>query len=47
MHVVRSGETLTRIAQAYGVTVEAVVRANQLANADSIYAGQKLIIPPP
>ncbi len=47
IHVVRSGETLTRIAQAYGVTVEAVVQANHLANADSIYVGQKLIIPPP
>lgn len=45
IHVVRSGETLTTIAQKYGVTVEAIVKANGLSNADAIYVGQQLVIP--
>ncbi len=44
-HVVRPGETLTTIARAYHVTVEAIARANNLVNPDRIYAGQTLVIP--
>lgn len=47
IHTVQPGESLTLIAQRYGVTVAAIVKANQLANPDAIYAGQKLIIPEP
>ncbi len=47
VHTVASGETLTLIAKQYGVTVDAIVQANQLSNADAIYAGQPLIIPAP
>lgn len=47
VHTVASGETLTLIAKKYGVTVDAIVQANQLSNADAIYAGQPLIIPAP
>jgi hypothetical protein len=47
VHTVTSGETLTLIAKKYGVTVDAIVQANQLSNADAIYAGQQLIIPAP
>lgn len=47
IHVVKPGESLTYIAQQYGVTVADIVAANHLANPDSIYSGQKLIIPPP
>jgi len=43
-HVVESGHTLSAIAQAYGVSVKSIKRANNLKN-DSIYVGQKLFIP--
>ncbi len=44
-HTVEPGQTLSAIAQAYGVTVSAIVKANKLANPDSVRAGQKLFIP--
>lgn len=44
-HVVQSGETLSEISAAYGVTVNVLVRENKLKNANAIYAGQKLFIP--
>ncbi len=47
VHIVQPGESLTLIAQKYGVTVDAMVQANQLKNPDAIYAGQKLVIPTP
>ncbi|MDF7808285.1 LysM peptidoglycan-binding domain-containing protein [Pontiellaceae bacterium B12219] len=43
-HVVESGHTLSAIAQAYGTTVSAIKKANNLKS-DSIYVGQKLFIP--
>jgi len=46
-HVVQGGETLSKIAGMYGVTVEAIMTANQLANANLIREGQTLIIPSP
>jgi len=45
VHVVQRGETLYRIAQRYGTTVQALVAANNLANPNLIHWGQKLIIP--
>ncbi|MFN2186098.1 MAG: LysM peptidoglycan-binding domain-containing protein, partial [Anaerolineae bacterium] len=44
-HTVRRGETLSSIAARYGTTVQAIVQVNGLANANYIYAGQRLIIP--
>jgi LysM repeat protein len=44
-HTVLPGETLFRIAQQYGVTVDAIKLANALTS-DLIYAGQVLVIPP-
>lgn len=44
-HVVQQGETLAIIAARYGRTVAALVAANNLASADRIFAGQRLIIP--
>ncbi len=46
-HVVQRGETLSKIAEIYGVTVEAIMSANQLANANLIREGQTLTIPAP
>jgi len=43
-HVVKSGESLSRIAAAYGVTVQAVQTENKMSS-DVIRIGQKLFIP--
>jgi len=44
-HTVELGDTLAKIARAYGVTSAAIVEANSLASADLIYVGQRLLIP--
>lgn len=44
-YVVRPGDTVFRIATRFGTTVTAVAQANNLANANTIYVGQVLIIP--
>ncbi len=44
-HTVQAGETLTEIAAQYGVTVQALIEANALRDADVIYAGMELLIP--
>ncbi|HLF25109.1 MAG TPA: LCP family protein [Anaerolineae bacterium] len=46
LHLVQPGDTLFSLAQRYGVTVEAIMNANDLTTFD-IYAGQELVIPPP
>ena len=45
IHVVQPGENLFRISLRYGVSMDAIVQANGLADANSIYVGQRLIIP--
>jgi LysM repeat protein len=45
VYVVKPGDRLVDIAARYGVSASAIVRANGLANADTIFPGQKLIIP--
>lgn len=44
-YTIQQGDTLSYIAGQFGVTVEALVAANGLANPDAIQAGQKVIIP--
>lgn len=44
-HTVRPGESLIRIAEAYGTTVEAIAQANNILNPHLIYVGQVLVIP--
>jgi LysM repeat protein len=46
-HIVARGESVSRIAAEYGVTVEEIVELNELRNADVIVPGQRLLIPPP
>jgi LysM repeat protein len=46
-HVVKPGQNLTQIARNYGVTVQAIVQANNLFNPNVIYVGQVLRIPVP
>ena len=42
---VTSGDTLSEIAEKYGVRLSALLSANSLTNADTIYIGQQLTIP--
>lgn len=45
VHVVRYGETLSGIASRYGVSMWSIMQANNIANANRIYAGTRLCIP--
>jgi membrane-bound lytic murein transglycosylase D len=45
VHRVRSGDTLGRLAQRYGTTVNAIMRQNGLRSANKIRIGQALRIP--
>jgi len=44
-HIVRRGETLSTIAQSYGMTTSELATANTLRNYDFIYVGQTLCVP--
>ncbi|MCZ7545867.1 MAG: LysM peptidoglycan-binding domain-containing protein [Anaerolineae bacterium] len=44
-HTVARGETLFSIARQYGLTINAILEANGIDNANRIYAGQTLTIP--
>ena len=46
-YTVQAGDTLTKIASHFGVTVNDIMRANNLANANYIQPGQMLMIPGP
>lgn len=45
IHVLRSGETLSRLSRIYGVGVPEIVEANGLQNTTSLQIGQRLVIP--
>jgi murein DD-endopeptidase MepM/ murein hydrolase activator NlpD len=45
IHVVQRGENLFRIAQSYGLTVDALAQINGITDPASIDVGQRLIIP--
>jgi spore germination protein len=47
IHVVARGDTLWVIARRDGVSVDAIVAANAIANPDVLVVGQALAIPPP
>jgi LysM repeat protein len=44
-YTVQAGDTLSKIAIKYGVTVQAIQQLNNLASPDQIYTGQVLKIP--
>ncbi len=46
-HVVKPGESLSKIAREYKVSVSAIMKANNLKSSDTVRAGQKLFIPQP
>ncbi|SOB98614.1 spore germination protein [Ureibacillus xyleni] len=45
IHVVQPGQSLFGIAQAYGTTIENIVRANQIEDSSRLVIGQALVIP--
>ncbi|MCL1856746.1 MAG: LysM peptidoglycan-binding domain-containing protein [Kiritimatiellaeota bacterium] len=44
-HVVEAGQTLSEIAKAYGVKLDTIVKANNIANPAALKIGQKIFIP--
>jgi LysM repeat protein len=46
-YVVREGDSISAIAARFGVSQEALLRANGITDPNSIYAGQELVIPEP
>ena len=46
LYQVQPGDTLTAIAQRFGVSVPDLVAANQLSDPDNLAEGQSLVIPP-
>lgn len=45
IHVVRPGDSLWSMSQIYGVSIEAIVEANELPNPNQLVVGQALVIP--
>lgn len=44
VHTVRSGDTVSKIAQQYGTTIEQIKVLNKMSNANIIHVGQKIIV---
>jgi LysM repeat protein len=48
VYTVKSGDTLSKIAAAYGVTVDQILAANpEITNPNKIAVGDKIVIPQP
>lgn len=47
IHVVSSGETLWQIANRYAVSMNSIIKTNELENANQLVVGQSLVIPKP
>ncbi len=45
IHVVKAGDSLWRISQTYGVSMQNIIEANEIQNPDRIVVGQALVIP--
>lgn len=46
-YTVQAGDTLATIAQNYGVSIDALIQANHIADANALSIGQVLDVPPP
>lgn len=47
VYVVQPGDTLSRIAESFGVTVDALIKTNLIVNPDALQVNQELTIPVP
>jgi LysM repeat protein len=47
IHTIAAGETLSSIARQYGVTLDALIAANEIANPNRVLVGDQLVIPQP
>lgn len=45
IHVVKTGDTLWRISQGYGVSIEELIRTNKIANPSQLVVGQTIVLP--
>lgn len=45
VYVVQAGDSLSTIADRFGVSIAAIVAANDLVNPDFVFSGQRLVIP--
>jgi LysM repeat protein len=45
VYVLRAGDNLTHLSAQYGTSIEAILSANGLTNANRIYVGQSLLVP--
>jgi LysM repeat protein len=45
LYIVQAGDTLGAIAARFGVTIQAIINANSIANPNLIFVGQRLTIP--
>ncbi len=46
-YVAQAGDSLGSIAERYGISLDELVKANQIDNPNQLYVGQNLVIPPP
>ena len=44
-HIVKKGESLTKIAKEYGVTLQDILKANGIDDPGNVQAGEKIRIP--
>jgi len=47
VYIVQPGDTLSRIAERFGVTIDALTKTNMIANPDALQVDQELTIPVP
>ncbi|WML27353.1 glycoside hydrolase family 18 protein [Neobacillus sp. OS1-33] len=45
IHVVQTGDTLWRISQGYGVSIDELIRTNKILNPSQLVVGQTIVIP--
>ncbi|MCG3055829.1 LysM peptidoglycan-binding domain-containing protein, partial [Escherichia coli] len=45
IHVVRSGQSLYGISQAYGISYQSIAQANEIPDPSKLVVGQALVIP--